>query len=159
MEQIQPHDIVVMPDRGNTYSTYNAWVKKNAPSYATEYETQSFTGYFTDIPDVLSVICMAPHSKENPITLCLCRSLLNDKLILVGAADIQLKGTLFDSGNKVIREMLNTDTINRIYDIIVHRLYPATYTTLSLEKITQIKDAISSLFDEFNITRKEDKQC
>lgn len=156
MEQIQPHDIVVMPDRGNAYSTYNTWVEKYASAYAAEYRTQCFTDYFTDSPDVLSVICMAPHSKENPITLCLCRSLLTDKLILVGAADIQLKDTPFDSGNKAIREMLNTDVINRIYDIIVTSLYPATYTTLSIEKITQIKDAIRSLFDEFNITRKED---
>ena len=153
----QPHDIVVMPERGNAYTTYNTWVEKYASSYVTEYETQCYTNYFTDSPDVLSVICMAPHSTENPILLCLCRSLLNDKLILVGAADTQLKDTPFDSANKAIREMLNTDTINRIYDIIVHRLYPATYTTLSLEKITGIKDAISSLFDEFNITRKEDK--
>ena len=157
MEQIQPHDIVVMPDRDNAYSTYNAWVEKNAPAYAAEYKTQCYTNYFTDSPDVLSVICIAPHSTENPILLCLCRSLLNDKLILVGAADIQLKDTPFDSCNKAIREMLNTDVLNRIYDIIVHRLYPATYTTLSFEKITGIKDAISSLFDEFNITRKEYK--
>jgi hypothetical protein len=157
MEQIQPHDIVVMPERGNAYTTYNTWVEKNAPSYLTEYETQCYTNYFKDSLDVLSVICMAPHSTENPITLCLCRSLLTDKLILVGAADTQLEGTQFDSGNKVIREMLNTDVVNRIYDIIVTSLYPATYTTLSLEKITQIKDAISSLFDEFNITCKEDK--
>lgn len=153
----QPHDIVVMPDRGNVYSTYNAWVEKNAPSYLAEYDTQCYNNYFTDSPDVLSVICMAPHSKENPITLCLCRSLLTDKLILVGAADTQLEGTLFDSGNKAIREMLNTDVVNRIYDVIVHSIYPATYATLSLEKITGIKDAISSLFEEFNITRKEDK--
>lgn len=156
MEQIQPHDIVVMPDRGNIYSTYNTWVEKYASSYATEYKTQCFTDYFTDSPDVLSVICMAPHSKENPITLCLCRSLLTDKLILVGAADTQLEGTSFDSANKAIHEMLNTDTIKRIYDIIVTSLYPATYTTLSIEKITQIKDAIKSLFKEFNITCKED---
>lgn len=157
MEQIQPHDIVVMPDRGNAYTIYNAWVEKNAPSYAAEYRTQCYTNYFTDRQDVLSVICMAPHSKENPITLCLCRSLLNDKLILVGAADIQREGTPFDSGNNAIREMLNTDVVNRIYNIIVPSLYPATYTTLSFEKTTEIKDAISSLFDEFNITHKEDK--
>lgn len=153
----QPHDIVVMHDRDNAYSTYNAWVEKNAPAYATEYETQSYSGYYTDSPDLLSVICMAPHSKENPITLCLCRSLLTDKLILVGAADTQRDGTPFDSANDAIREMLNTDVVNRIYDIIAHRLYPATYTTLSFEKITQIKDAIRSLFEEFNITFKEDK--
>lgn len=157
MEQIQPHDIVVMPDRGNAYTTYNVWVEKNAPSYAAEYRTQCYTNYFTDSPDLLSVICIAPHSKENPITLCLCRSLLTDRLILVGASDIQREGTPFDSGNKAIREMLNIDVINRIYDVIAHRLYPATYTTLSLEKITGIKDAIRSLFEEFNITCKEDK--
>lgn len=157
MEQIQPHDIVVMPDRGNAYTTYNAWVEKNAPSYATEYETQCYTNYFTDSPDLLSIICIAPHSKENPVLLCLCRSLLTDKLILVGAADTQLEGTPFDSANNSIREMLNTDVVNRIYNIIVPSLYPATYTTISFEKITGIKDAISSLFDEFNITCKEDK--
>ncbi len=153
----QPHDIVVMPDRGNAYTTYNAWVEKYAPAYAAEYKTQCFTGYFTDSPDVLSVICMAPHSTENPILLCLCRSLLTDKLILVGAADTQREGTSFDSANKAIREVLNTDAINRIYGIIAPRLYPATYTTLSFEKITEIKEAISCLFKEFNITRKEDK--
>lgn len=153
----QPHDIVVMPERGNAYTTYNAWVEKNASAYATEYRTQCFTDYFTDSPDVLSVICMAPHSKENPIVLCLCRSLLTDKLILVGAADTQLKDTPFDSANNAIRDMLNTDVVNRIYDVIVTSLYPATYTTLSIEKITQIKDAIKSLFKEFNITCKEDK--
>lgn len=153
----QPHDIVVMPDRGDAYSTYNAWVEKYASAYAAEYKTQCYTNYFTDIPDVLSVICMAPHSKENPITLCLCRSLLTDKLILVGVKDIRLENTPFDSGNKAIREMLNTDVVNRIYDVIVHSLYPATYTTLSFEKITGIKDAIRSLFEEFNITCKEDK--
>ena len=153
----QPHDIVVMPDRGNAYTTYNAWVEKYASAYAAEYRTQCYTNYFTDEPDVLSVICMAPHSKENPILLCLCRSLLTDKLILVGAANTQQEGTPFDSGNKAIREMLNTDVVNRIYGIIATSLYPATYTTLSLEKITQIKDAIRSLFKEFNITCKEDK--
>lgn len=153
----QPHDIVVMPDRGNAYTTYNAWVEKYAPAYAAEYRTQCYTNHFTDEPDVLSVICIAPHSKEYPVLLCLCRSLLTDKLILVGAADTQREGTSFDSANKAIREMLNTDAINRIYDIITPRLYPATYTTLSFEKITEIKDTIRSLFDEFNITRKEDK--
>ena len=152
----QPHNIVVMPDRGNAYTTYNAWVEKYASSYAEEYETQCYNNYFTDVPDVLSVICMAPHSEENPITLCLCRSLLTDKLILVGAKDIQKDYTSFDSGNKAIREMLNTDVVNRIYDIIATSLYPATYTTLSIEKITQIKDTIRSLFKEFNITCKED---
>ena len=155
----QPHDIVVMPDRGAIYSAYNSWVKKYAPSYATEYRTQCYTNYYTDSPDVLSVICMAPHSKEQPKLLYLCRSLLTDKLILVGAADTQLKDTPFDSGNKAIREILNTDVVNRLYDVIVTSLYPATYTTLSIEKITQIKDAIKSLFKEFNITCKEDKQC
>lgn len=153
----QPHDIVVMPDRGNAYTTYNAWVEKNAPSYATEYDTQCYTNYFTESPDLLSVICIAPHSKENPVLLCLCRSLLTDKLILVGASDTQRDGTPFDSANNAIREMLNTDVVNRIYGIIAPSLYPATYTTLSFEKITEIKDAISRLFEEFNITRKEDK--
>lgn len=153
----QPHDIVVMPDRGNAYTTYNAWVEKNASAYAAEYKTQCFTGYFTDSPDVLSVICMAPHSTENPILLCLCRSLLTDNLILVGAADTQREGTSFDSANKAIREMLNTDAINRIYDIITPRLYPSDYPSLSPDKKAEIKEAISYLFDEFNITRKEDK--
>ena len=146
-----------MPDRDDIYSTYYSWVKKNAPSYATEYEEQSYSGYYTDSPDVLSVICIAPHSKEQPKLLYLCRSLLNDKLILVNASDTEHEDTPFDSGNKAIREMLNTDVVNRIYGIIAPRLYPATYTTLSFEKITEIKDTIRSLFDEFNITRKEDK--
>lgn len=150
----QPHDIVVMPDRGNAYTTYNTWIETNAPSYLTEYKTQSYSGYFIDSPDVLSVICMAPHSTENPILLCLCRSLLTDKLILVGAADTQQEGTSFDSANKTIRKMLNTDVVNRIYDIITPHLCSSSYPTS--EKEVEIKDAIKSLFDEFNITRKED---
>lgn len=157
MEQIQPHDIIVMPDRDDAYTTYNAWVETNAPSHLTEYKTQGYAGYFTGSPDVLSVICIAPHSKENPILLCLCRSLLTDKLILVGAADTQLKDTPFDTCNKAIREMLNTDVINRVYDIIVPCLYPATYSKLSLEKITDIKEGIRYLFNEFSITRREDQ--
>lgn len=154
MEQIQPHDIVVMPDRGDAYTTYNAWVETNAPSHLTEYKTQGYAGYFTDSPDVLSVICIAPHSMEQPKLLCLCRSLLTDKLILVGAADTEQEDTPFGSYNKAIREMLNTDVINRIYDIIVPRLCAGSYPTTEQEK--EIKDAISSLFGEFNITRKED---
>lgn len=156
MEQIQPHDIVVMPDRDDIYSTYNAWVETNAPSHLTEYKTQGYDGYFTDSPDVLSVICMAPHSTKNPIVLCLCRSLLTDKLILVKAADTELEDTPFGSYNKAIREMLNTDLLNRIYDLIVPCLYPDTYSKLSREKVTDIKEGIRYLFKEFNITRKED---
>lgn len=156
MEQIQPHDIVVMRKRDSAYTTYNAWVETNAPSYATEYKTQCYDNYSTDSSDVLSVICMAPHSTENPVVLCLCRSLLTDRLILVGAADTQREGTPFDSGNKAIREMLNADLLNRIYDLIVPCLYPATYSKLSREKITDIKEGIRYLFKEFNITRKED---
>ena len=151
----QPHDIVVMPDRGNAYTTYNAWVEKNAPSHLTEYKTQCYNNYFIDSPDVLSVICMAPHSTENPILLCLCRSLLTDKLILVGAADTQQEGTSFDSANKAIQEMLNTDVVNRIYDIITPHLCSSSYPTF--EKENEIKAAIKCLFDEFNITRKEDE--
>lgn len=154
MEQIQPHDIVVMPDRDDVYTIYNAWVETNAPSYLTEYKTQGYDGYFTDSPDVLSVIRIAPHSTENPIALCLCRSLLTDKLILVKAADTELEDRPFGSYNKAIREMLNIDTINRIYDIIIPRLCAGSYPTSKQEN--DIKEGISYLFKEFNITRKED---
>lgn len=157
MEHIQPHDIIVMPNRRSLYSTYNEWVETNAPSYATEYKTQSYSGYFTDVPDVLSVICVAPHSKEQPKLLCLCRSLLADKLILVGAADTKHEDTPFDSCNKTIREMLHTEVIDRIYDTIIPRICAGSYPTP--EQANEIKAAISSLFGEFNITRKEYKQC
>lgn len=152
--KIQPHDIVIMPDRGDAYTTYNAWVETNAPSHLTEYKTQSYSGYFTDSPDVLSVICIAPHSKEQPKLLYLCRSLLTDKLLLVNAADTELEDTPFGSYNKTIREMLNTEVIDRIYDIITPRLCAGSYPTT--EQANEIKASISSLFEEFNITRKED---
>lgn len=154
MTKIQPRDIVVMPDRDDIYSTYTKWVETNAPAYITEYKMQSYKDYFTDDCDVLSVIRIAPHSKENPITLCLCRSLLTDKLILVGAADTTCEDTRFTTCNKAIREMLKTEIIDYIYDSIVYRLCPGAYPTS--EQTNEIKDTIRSLFDKFNITPKED---
>lgn len=154
MLKIQPRDIIVMPDRGSIYSTYTEWVQNNAPAYITEYRMQSYDGYYTDDCDVLSVICIAPHSKPRPELLCLCRSLLTDKLILVGAADTTLEDTRIAPCNKAIREMLNDQKVDRIYDIIVPRLCPGAYPTPKQED--EIRATIRELFKEFNITYKEE---
>lgn len=151
--KIQPHDVVVMSDRGYTYTSYNEWIETNAPKYLAEYETQDYVGYFTDDSDVLSVLCIAPHSKENPITLCLCRSLLNDKLILVAADNVALEGTPFTPCSKIIRKMLNTVTSNHMYDIIASNLCIGIPAPGQEDKI---KVAIDALLNAFNITPKED---
>lgn len=151
--KIQPHDVVVMSERGSTYTTYTEWIETNAPKYLTEYKTQGYAGYFTDDSDVLSVLCIAPHSKTNPIPLCLCRSLLNDKLILVGADDVALEGTPFTPCSKIIRKMLNTVTSNHMYDIIASNLCIGIPAPGQEDKI---KVTIDALFNAFNITPKED---
>lgn len=151
--KIQPHDVVVMSDRANTYTSYNAWVETNAPKYLAEYKMQSYEKYFTDDSDVLSVLCIAPHSKKEPKILCLCRSLLNDKLILVAADDVALESTPFTPCSKIIRRMLNSVQSIRIYDIIVSNLCP---DIPGYEQKTKIETAINCMFDEFNITPKED---
>lgn len=151
--KIQPHDIVVMAERGSIYSTYNEWIETNAPAYKEEYKTQRYDGYFTGSCDVLSVLCIAPHSKENPIPLYLCRSLLTDKLILVGVADVELEDTPFTPCTKTLRKMLNYEIAQHICDVIARCLYPDAYP----EYMDKIESAVNKVLDKYNITPKEDK--
>ncbi len=154
------HTIVTLQDRAKTYTTYTDWVRKHAERYFDEYYRTDYRNYFNNEPDILAVLCSGIHSKENPITLCLCRSLTTDKLILVGAADITIENRQFANCNKAIYKILNTSKVNHIYDILVPRLYPATYSKLSDEMITDIRESIQALFDKFNISYKEeDLQC
>lgn len=127
------HTIVTLQDRGYTYTTYTDWVRKHANHYFNEYISTNYTGYFNHEPDILAVLCSGIHSQENPITLCLCRSLTTDRLVLVGAENIT-----YNLFSKKIYAVLEASSLYNIFTIL-HEKLP------DVDK-TQLQDVAKTLF-------------
>ena len=117
MSNFPAHTIVTLQDRGNTYTTYTDWVREHAERYFDEYNRTDYTGYFNHEPDILTVLCSGIHSQENPFTLCLCRSLTTDRLVLVGAESIT-----YNKFSKEIYAVLEASSLYNIFTILQEKL-------------------------------------
>lgn len=117
MSNFPEHTIVTLQDRGYTYTTYTDWVRKHANRYFNEYISTNYTGYFNHEPDILAVLCSGIHSQENPIPLCLCRSLTTDYLVLVGAENIT-----YNKFSKKIYAVLEASSLYNIFTILQKEL-------------------------------------
>lgn len=117
MSNFPAHTIVTLSDRGYIYTTYTDWVRKHAERYFDEYNRTNYTGYFNHEPDILAVLCSGIHSQENPIPLCLCRSLTTDRLVLVAADNIT-----YNKFSKEIYAVLEASSLYNIFTILQETL-------------------------------------
>lgn len=117
MSNFPEHTIVTLQDRGYTYTIYTDWVRKHANRYLNEYISTNYTGYFNHEPDILAVLCNGIHSQENPVQLCLCRSLTTDHLVLVAAENIT-----YNKFSKEIYAVLEASSLYNIFTILQKEL-------------------------------------
>nr|DAD77465.1 MAG TPA: hypothetical protein [Podoviridae sp. ctaNW81] len=111
------HTIVTLSHRDRIYTTYTDWVRKHAECYFNEYYCTDYSNYFNKEPDILTVLCSGIHSQENPITLCLCRSLTTDRLVLVGAENIT-----YNKLSKEIYAVIEASSLYNIFTILQEKL-------------------------------------